>query len=167
MNQSDIGKFIARKRKEKNLTQEQFAERIGVTNKTVSKWECGKCMPDYSIIQSLCAELDVSLNELLDGKENQARHTDSHDDNQLLALLDEMQKIKNIKLLSRLLVTGIAQILLGILLLTVTMIWGKTNVPAFMYGFFTGMALGMILIGIFLTVFSSIRNLIKNCNGSL
>ncbi|MGM9626262.1 MAG: helix-turn-helix domain-containing protein, partial [Eubacteriales bacterium] len=50
MNQLIIGKFIARKRKEKNLTQEQLAEKLGVSNKTVSKWECGKCMPDYSIV---------------------------------------------------------------------------------------------------------------------
>ena len=41
MNQLTIGKFIARKRKEKNLTQEQLAEKLGVSNKTVSKWECG------------------------------------------------------------------------------------------------------------------------------
>lgn len=44
MNQLTIGKFIALKRKEKNLTQEQLAETLGVSNKTVSKWECGKCM---------------------------------------------------------------------------------------------------------------------------
>ena len=50
MNQQVIGKFISLKRKEKNLTQEQLAEKIGVSNKTVSKWENGKCMPDYSVI---------------------------------------------------------------------------------------------------------------------
>ena len=50
MNQITTGKFIAQKRKEKNLTQEQLAEKIGVSNKTISKWETGKCMPDYCII---------------------------------------------------------------------------------------------------------------------
>lgn len=55
MNQAAIGSYIARKRKEKNLTQEQLAEHIGASNKTVSKWENGKRMPDYSILQKLCA----------------------------------------------------------------------------------------------------------------
>ena len=50
MNQLLVGKFITQKRKEKNLTQEQLAEKIGVSNKTISKWETGKCMPDYSVI---------------------------------------------------------------------------------------------------------------------
>ena len=46
MDQITIGKFIAKKRREQNLTQEQLAERLGISNKTVSKWETGKCMPD-------------------------------------------------------------------------------------------------------------------------
>ena len=50
MNQLTTGKFIAHKRKEKNFTQEQLAEKLGVSNKTVSKWETGKCMPDYSVV---------------------------------------------------------------------------------------------------------------------
>ena len=57
MDQIKIGNFIAEKRKEKNLTQEQLAEKIGVSNKTISKWECGRCMPDYSMIEGLCKEL--------------------------------------------------------------------------------------------------------------
>ena len=52
MNQTAIGSYIARKRREQNLTQEQLAQQLGVSNKTISKWENGKCMPDYSIIQS-------------------------------------------------------------------------------------------------------------------
>ena len=55
MNQAAIGSYIARERKEKNLTQEQLAEHIGASNKTISKWENGKRMPDYSILQKLSA----------------------------------------------------------------------------------------------------------------
>ena len=69
MNQISSGKFIARKRKEQNLTQEQLAERLGVSNKTISKWETGKCMPDYAVVKSLCEELKVSVSELMDGEE--------------------------------------------------------------------------------------------------
>ena len=46
MNQTAIGSYIARKRREQNLTQEQLAQQLGVSNKTISKWENGKCMPD-------------------------------------------------------------------------------------------------------------------------
>ena len=51
MNQTAIGSYIAHKRREQNLTQEQLAQQLGVSNKTISKWENGKCMPDYSIIE--------------------------------------------------------------------------------------------------------------------
>ncbi|MCM1283500.1 MAG: helix-turn-helix domain-containing protein [Muribaculaceae bacterium] len=50
MNQFAIGSFLSKKRREKNLTQEQLAEKLGVSNKTISKWEMGKCMPDYGIL---------------------------------------------------------------------------------------------------------------------
>lgn len=69
MNQSEIGKFIAEKRREKNLTQEALAERLGVSNKTVSKWENGKSMPDYAVVEALCNELDITVAELLGAKE--------------------------------------------------------------------------------------------------
>ena len=65
MNQYNIGNYIANKRKQKNYTQEQLAELLGVSNKTISKWENGRCMPDYSIIDQLCKELGISIAELL------------------------------------------------------------------------------------------------------
>ena len=71
MNQHNIGKFIASKQREQNLTQEQLAEKIGVSNKTVSKWETGKTMPDYSIVELLCQVLHISVAELIAGKENE------------------------------------------------------------------------------------------------
>ena len=61
MNQTAIGSYIARKRREQNLTQEQLAQQLGVSNKTISKWENGKCMPDYSIIEPLCDALHVDV----------------------------------------------------------------------------------------------------------
>lgn len=68
MNQEKIGKFIAECRKEKNLTQEQLAERLGVSNKPISRWENAKTMPDISLFEPLCEELDISFNELLTGE---------------------------------------------------------------------------------------------------
>jgi len=75
MNQQNIGAFITKKRKEKNLTQEQLAELLHVSNKTISKWETGKCMPDYSVIELLCHELNITISELLEGKELNMQET--------------------------------------------------------------------------------------------
>lgn len=68
MNQIDTGKFIASCRKEKGLTQAQLAEKLSITDRAVSKWETGKCMPDSSIMLELCGILDISVNELLSGE---------------------------------------------------------------------------------------------------
>ncbi len=68
MNQKKIGQFIKERRKEKKLTQEELADKIRVSNRTISKWENGNSIPDYSIINDLCVALDVSVNELLSGE---------------------------------------------------------------------------------------------------
>ena len=68
MNQIKIGKFIAERRKNKNLTQLQLAEKLNITDRAISKWETGKGMPDSSIMIELCNELDISVNELLSGE---------------------------------------------------------------------------------------------------
>ncbi len=68
MNQDKIGKFIASCRKKQKLTQEQLAEKLGITYKAVSKWETGKGLPDASIMMDLCNILEISVNELLNGE---------------------------------------------------------------------------------------------------
>ena len=69
MNQEKIGKFIAKKRKGKNLTQEQIAEKLGVSINAVSKWERGLCLMDMSLLKPLSQILDVTINEILSGEE--------------------------------------------------------------------------------------------------
>ena len=68
MDQIKIGKFIAECRKEKQLTQEQLAEILNTTNKSVSKWENGYCLPDSSLFEPLCNILEISINELFVGQ---------------------------------------------------------------------------------------------------
>ena len=68
MNQKKIGKFIQERRKIKELTQLELAEKLGVSNRTISSWENGNSLPDYSMFQDLCNELDISINELLSGE---------------------------------------------------------------------------------------------------
>ena len=68
MDQKKIGSFIAARRKDNRLTQNQLAEMLGITDKAVSKWETGKSMPDPSLFRPLCDLLHITLNELLSGE---------------------------------------------------------------------------------------------------
>ena len=68
MNQEKIGKFIAECRKNKNMTQQELAGKLGVSDRTVGNWENGRNMPDLSLFKPLCNELNISLNDLLSGE---------------------------------------------------------------------------------------------------
>lgn len=68
MDQGKIGKFISELRKEKNMTQQELADKLGVSNKTVGNWENGRNMPDLSLFRPLCNELDIKTDELLLGE---------------------------------------------------------------------------------------------------
>ncbi|MDE5631159.1 MAG: helix-turn-helix transcriptional regulator [Bacilli bacterium] len=68
MNQEKIGKFIAELRKEKNITQEELADILGVNVRSVSRWENGKTMPDLSLLPMLAKELNIEVSELLNGR---------------------------------------------------------------------------------------------------
>ena len=94
MNQEKIGKFIAKCRKDRNITQEQLAEKLGVTNKSVSRWENGKNMPDYSILKELCNILDIDVNEFLSGEKLRKNKIQSHSIENLDLILKEYYKMK-------------------------------------------------------------------------
>lgn len=81
MDQFKTGRFIAENRKQKNMTQEMLGEALGVTNKTVSRWETGKYMPDLDTIPVLCDTLGISVNELLSGERLRADDMAQADDN--------------------------------------------------------------------------------------
>ena len=68
MNQEKIGKFIAECRREKNMTQQELSERLGVSDRTIGNWENGRNMPDLSLFKPLCNELGISLNDLMSGE---------------------------------------------------------------------------------------------------
>ena len=68
MNQEKIGKFILELRKEKNMTQQELADKLGVTDRAISHWENGRRLPDYSLLPSLCETLSISINELFRGE---------------------------------------------------------------------------------------------------
>ena len=68
MDQEKIGKFIFELRKEKKMTQQELADKIGVTDREISKWENGRGMPDLSLMKPLCDVLGITLNELISGE---------------------------------------------------------------------------------------------------
>lgn len=79
MNQTEIGTFIAKCRKEQNLTQAQLAEKLNITDRAISKWETGKSMPDSSIMLELCAILGINVNELLSGERIETKHSENYE----------------------------------------------------------------------------------------
>lgn len=88
MGQMKIGKFIAALRKEKCLTQEQLGEKLGVTNKTISRWENGNYMPDVEMLSLLSMEFGVSINELISGERLLAEDFKKAADNNLVTALN-------------------------------------------------------------------------------
>lgn len=116
MNQEKIGKFIAECRKEKNLTQEQLAERLGVSNKSISRWENAKTMPDVSLFEPLCKELDISFNELLTG-ERVYNDDSEHLSNEALIGYEHYIKRKSKIIISILSATTISAIALSVLII--------------------------------------------------
>ena len=92
MDQLKIGKFIAECRKQKNLTQMQLAEKLGITDKAISKWERGIAMPDTSIMLELCEILGISVNELLSGEKIIMENNNQKNEQLLLDMAKELEK---------------------------------------------------------------------------
>lgn len=117
MDQSKIGKFIAECRKTKSLTQMQLAEKLGITDKAISKWERGIAMPDTSIMLELCDILGISVNELLNGEKINMENNDQKNEQLLLDMAKELEK-KNKMIWSSMwaiMITSIAVLAIGIL----------------------------------------------------
>ena len=87
MNQEKIGNFIKEQRKFKKLTQAEFAEKLGVTNRAVSKWENGICLPDISLFETICNVLDITLVELIEGKKSQNQQKTNQKTSKILLII--------------------------------------------------------------------------------
>ena len=92
MDQVKIGKFIAARRKNANLTQMQLAEKLNITDRAVSKWESGKAMPDSSVMLELCAILKITVNDLLNGEVVTMDHYNQELENKLLEILKQKEQ---------------------------------------------------------------------------
>ena len=92
MDQLKIGKFIADCRKRKNLTQMQLSEKLGITDKAISKWERGIAMPDSSIMLELCDILGISVNELLSGEKISMENNNQKNEQLLFDMAKELEQ---------------------------------------------------------------------------
>ena len=86
MDSKKIGNFIRELRKEKNLTQKQLAEKINITDKAISKWERGLSFPDITMLNVLCKELNVSVEELLNGEKSK----NENNEKKILSILKKL-----------------------------------------------------------------------------
>lgn len=95
MQQDKIGKFILQLRKEKNMTQQELADKLGVTDRAISKWENGRGMPDVSLMKPLCHELGITINDLLSGERVEENDEQAKFEETLLTTIDyKDRKIK-------------------------------------------------------------------------
>lgn len=126
MNQIKIGKFIQQLRKEQDLTQKELAEKIGVSDKTVSKWETGNGLPDFASIEVLCTTLDITVNEMISGEKLPPANYSEKAEENMKHLLEENEKNKK---------GGIVSVIFGGLLCFLAIIvllmgWGNRSNPA-------------------------------------
>lgn len=113
MNQEKIGKFIADVRKEKDMTQVQLANRLGVTDRAISKWENGRGMPDWTLIKPLCKELGITMNELLSGEKiKKEDYQERFEENVLNTISYTENKINKFKKITKIILSGAFVILI-------------------------------------------------------
>lgn len=92
MDQIKIGRFIAERRKEKDLTQAQLAERLNITDRAISKWETGRSLPDSAIMLDLCSLLGITVNDLLCGEIVSMENKNEKTEETLLEMVKEKEK---------------------------------------------------------------------------
>ena len=149
MDQKKTGSFLRELRKEKQLTQEQLAERFGVTSRSVSRWETGSNMPDLSILVELADFYDVDIRDIIDG-ERKGEDMNKEEKERLQLVADYAETEKN-TLLMRLRIFSIVGLVSLIAGLTMMVISRDNNLPVYDYlmGALMGVAIGALLVAVF------------------
>ena len=142
MDQIKIGKFIAQCRKKENLTQMQLAEKLGITDRAISKWETGKTLPDSSIMLELCGILGITVNDLLSGEVVTMDNYKKEMDNTLLEMVKQKEDADK-RLLKLEIVLGIIAILP---LIAAALIASIVPMEEWKGGLFVGLSLLPLLI---------------------
>lgn len=128
MNALETGKFISSKRREKGITQKELAEKLGVTDKAVSKWETGRGMPDVSVLEDLSKELEVSVSEILNGGEVERELLPETADKIIVdTMKDSSKKVSRKRLMA--IGAGVASAILIICVLISSYLFSQTVAP--------------------------------------
>ena len=148
MDQIKIGRFIASCRKDVGLTQAVLAEKLGISDRAVSKWENGKSMPDSGIMLDLCELLKINVNELLSGEKIMVESYDKHAEENLLAMRKEVEE-KNRQLLKAEVWIGGPATIAGLVMCAVA---ADVEIPVWTKAVLIVFALAMILAVAFIAV---------------
>lgn len=147
MDQIKIGNFIKELRKEKNLTQEELAEKFGVARRTVSRWETGSNMPDLDILIEMADFYDVDLREILDGERKSEKMEKELKETVLkVAEYSNEEKRKSTRMILVFFVVGIVALLCNLIIEYMGLV--MTPFIGFVKGFSIGIALGVMILGI-------------------
>lgn len=143
MDQIKIGRFIAATRKEQNFTQRQLAEKLNISDKTVSKWECGNGLPEVSLMLPLCDALKINVNELLSGERLSDDNYHEKAEENVMDLIREKEESKK-KIILSAMVAGLSIIAA----LPMFIISGMLEMETWIRCLLIGIGLFVIIIGI-------------------
>lgn len=147
MDQTKIGRFIQSSRKQINMTQKELADKLGVSDKLISKWETGNGMPDISILNELCSTLNISVNELLSGETLPPEKYSEKAEENIMELLKKNNTNKKAYIIQ--LIAGIVFFIASILLMAVTTYGAE---PKLVNNYIDGPSLVIVVALIFASV---------------
>lgn len=133
MKTNNVGGFIQQLRKDKGMTQKELAEIIGMSDKTISKWESGNSLPDTSVLVSLCEALDISVNELLSCEKIPPEDYSKKAEENIMTLMKENEENQKANVLTKIIgiVIGIALLVVGIFMFLVSNEYGYAGLTEY------------------------------------
>ena len=152
MDQIGIGKFISESRKLKNLTQRQLADALSISDKTISKWERGKGLPEVSLMLPLCAALDITVNDLLSGEKVSSNDYQKKAEGNMINLMKENEE--NRKRMALSIITGAITIIAVCALIVIA---SFIDLPAIVRIILIVLSIGVAVTGITAAAMLDIR----------
>jgi transcriptional regulator with XRE-family HTH domain len=143
MDQVKIGRFIAEQRKYKGYTQRQLADLLGISDKTVSKWECGNGFPEVSLLLPLCEALDFSVNELLAGERVSDEDYRKKAEENMVNLVKEAQESKK-----KIILSAMVALLMIVAAVPLFVISGVFEMPLWQRGLLIGIGIMIVVLGV-------------------
>ena len=145
MDQIKIGKFIALKRKEQGMTQMQLAERLGITDRAVSKWETGKSLPDAAIMLELCGLLKITVNGLLCGEAVSMENYNEAMEKNLLDMVKQKEQADK-RLLSMEIVIGLVSVIFLFAMIGIGAAFMEMGKPGWIFGVLAGVGFAQFIV---------------------